>query len=203
VSRSAPRIGGVTGRFTSSARSLGALACGLCCLLPVVLSACGGTHPSTAPVPPVRLSLTAPEDQVTTLSPEVEVSGTVSPARATVLVAGQRAAVQGGGFVVRVPIRAGANVIDVMAGAPHAAGAATAVRVYRQLPVAVPDLSGQSPNAATAQLARLGLRVKVVDVGGFFQSLIPSSKQVCRTLPGAKRELAPGTQVVVQVAKLC
>jgi hypothetical protein len=171
--------------------------------LPVALFGCGGTGPTAPAVPPVRLSLTAPEDQATTLATEVQVTGTVSPQRATVLVAGRRATVQGGSFVASVPIRAGTNVIDVLAGVPRAAGAVTAIRVYRQLPVAVPDLSGQSPAAAMSRLVRLGLRAKVVDVGGFFQSIIPASKQVCRTVPPAARQLAPGTQVLVQVAKLC
>jgi hypothetical protein len=42
-----------------------------------------------------------------------------------------------------------------------------------------------------------------VDVGGFFQSLIPTSSQVCRTSPAAGRSLAPGSVVRVEVAKLC
>jgi uncharacterized Zn-binding protein involved in type VI secretion len=208
---SARRIGRVPGRLTLSARSPGALGGGLLLVLPVVLplvltlvlSGCGAARPRAGSVSAVRLNLTAPEDQTTTLDPEVQVSGTVSPQRATVLVAGRPAAVQGDSFVALVPIRAGSNVIDVMAGAPHAAGAATAVRVYRRLPVAVPALNGQSPAAATSRLVRLGLRAKVVDVGGFLRALIPASKQVCRTVPAAGRELAPGTQVLVQVAKLC
>jgi Glucodextranase, domain B/PASTA domain len=196
----------VTGPLRSSAGSVGRFAVVLgWAVVFLVLSGCGSASSagSGAAVPPVHLSLTAPEDQVTILARDVQVTGTVSPRRATVLVAGQRVAVQAGSFAVRVPVRAGTNVIDVIAGAPHASGAVTAVRVYRQLPVAVPALSGQSSASATSQLIGRGLRAKVVDVGGFFQSLIPGSSQVCRTSPPAGQQLAPGTQVVVQVAKLC
>lgn len=151
----------------------------------------------------MRLSVDGPSDRATTLDGSVSVTGTVAPAGATVLVAGQAARVQAGMFWASVPIRPGTNVIDVLAGAPDASPAVAAVRVYRELPVSVPRLGGDSPAAAVAALGKLGLQAKVVDVGGFLQSLIPTSTQVCQTSPSAGADLAPGGQVQVQVAKLC
>jgi hypothetical protein len=149
------------------------------------------------------VEVTGPIDQATTLAGAVAVRGTVSPANANVLVEGRPAEVRGGRFTANVSLAPGTNVIDVLAGAPHAAGSATAIRVYRQLPVSVPDLAGASPSGAVAQLTRLGLRPEVVDTGGFFQSLIPTSTQVCSTSPAPGAALAPGSGIQVQVAKVC
>jgi hypothetical protein len=149
------------------------------------------------------MTVDGPSDRATTLAGAVSVRGTVSPASATVLVDGRPAAVAGGGFAASVALAPGMNVIDVLAGARGTTGAMTAVRVYRELPVTVPDLSGASPSSAVSSLRRAGLRATVVDVGGFFQSLIPTSSQVCRTSPAAGRSLAPGSVVRVEVAKLC
>jgi Glucodextranase, domain B/PASTA domain len=168
----------------------------------VSLAGCGGAT-RTAPPPPVRLSVAGPADGATTLAGQVLVRGTVRPAGATVLVAGQRAAVSGGSFTTAVALRPGLNLIDVLAGAPRAHAAMSALRVYRELPVAVPSLDGRSVSAATDALAQLGLRPRVYDTGGFFQSLLPLSKQVCGTEPGAGSLLAPGTVVQVQIAKVC
>jgi hypothetical protein len=162
-----------------------------------------GNSAKPAAVPPVRLSLAAPSDRQTTLAGQIFVTGTVSPASATVVVAGQPVAVHQGSFETRVSIRPGANVIDVLAGAPRAYGAMTAVRVYRQVAVGVPDLSGFNPSKAIAVLTARGLTAHVVDVGGFFQSILPASTHVCRTVPRAGRLVAPGSDVQVQAAKIC
>jgi hypothetical protein len=171
------------------------------CVAAAVLAGCGSA--ARPPAPPVRLTVDAPQDKATTLAREVLVTGTVSPASATVMVAGNRVTVTGGSFGAHVSVAPGSNVIDVLAGARGRPGAMTAVRVYRQLPVTVPDLAGADPSSAAAALRQVGLRVTLVDVGGFLQSLIPTSKQVCRTEPAAGRSLAPGTEVRVDVAKLC
>ena len=102
-----------------------------------------------------------------------------------------------------VSLAPGMNIIDILAGASHTTGATTALRVYREMPVTVPDVTGLDPARAAAQLAHSGLRVKVVDSGGFFESLIPTSKQVCGTSPPPGRSLPPGSEVRVQVGKLC
>jgi glucodextranase-like protein len=169
----------------------------------VTMAGCAGSAAPPAPPASVHLTVTAPRDQVTTLAPSVIVSGTVSPARATVLVAGRPVPVVHGGFGTRVSLGAGENLIDVLAGAPHAAGAASTVRVLRQLPVAVPDLTGVNPDVGTSRLAARGLASTQVDVGGFLQKLLPTSSRVCRTVPAAGRLVPPGTRVRVEVAKLC
>jgi hypothetical protein len=151
----------------------------------------------------VRLEVAGPSDQASTLAGAVAVRGTVSPANATVLVEGRPASVRRGSFSAQVSLVPGTNVIDVLAGAPHAAGSATAIRVYRQIPVSVPDLSGANPSRAVAQLTRLGLRPEVVDTGGFYQSLNPTSTQDSSTSPAPGATLAPGSGIQVQVAKVC
>ncbi len=144
-----------------------------------------------------------PRDGSTTLATQVSVTGTVTPGTASVLVVGRSVATQRGSFTVRVPLRAGTNVLDVLAGAPGEQAAMTAVRVYREIAVAVPPLGGQDPTAAAQRLQLLGLRPQVENVGGFFEVLIPSSAQVCSTSPSAGARLAPGSQVKLEVAKLC
>lgn len=174
--------------------------CAVVCVL--MLAACGtSTQP---PAPPLRLDVTSPTDGGRTLAPEVQVRGSVGPGAASVLVAGKRVGVRRGSFSTWVPVAAGTNVIDVLAGAPRAAGAMTAVRVYRQLPVAVPDLSGADPTAAARQLSRAGLRPRLQGGGNFFQSLLPFvSKQVCSTDPPAGSLLPPGTAITLQIARFC
>jgi beta-lactam-binding protein with PASTA domain len=167
----------------------------------LAVAACGSV--AIRPAPPVRLSVERPTDRASTLAGAVAVRGTVSPAQATVLVAGRPATVHRGRFSARVSLVPGMNVIDIVAGASHATGATTALRLYREMPVTVPDVTGMDPARAAAQLTHSGLRVKVLDGGGFFESLIPTSKQVCGISPAPGRSLAPGSQVQVQVAKLC
>lgn len=166
----------------------------------IALAGCGS---SVKPTPPVRLTIDVPADGSRTLAGEVSVSGTVSPPGATVLVLGQRVAVSSGSFTAWVPVKPGANVLDVIASAPRARGAMAAVRVYRQVLVTIPDLSGESPSQAVAELTGLGLLPTVQESGGFLQSLIPTSPQVCQTSPSAGRAVAPGSPVQVQAAKLC
>jgi Glucodextranase, domain B/PASTA domain len=150
------------------------------------------------------VSLVLPADGTTTLAPTVLVRGTVvSPSLATVLVAGRRARVSGATFSAQVPIAPGSNVIDVLAGARGANAAMSAVRVYRELPVNVPDVTGQSISAATEQLRRLGLSAKVYDETNFFQRLLPISTQVCTMDPPAATAVAPGSAVALEVAKVC
>lgn len=165
-----------------------------------VLAACGG-QARPAP-PPVRLTIATPSDGTTTLSDSVQVSGD-APGAATVLVAGRSVSVSGGSFSAQIAIKPGANVIDVLAGAPRTQDAMSAVRVYRQLPVAVPNVLGKSASAAVAALTRVGLTAQLEDTSGFFQSLLPISKQVCATHPSADSRLAPGSRVTVQIAKIC
>ena len=165
------------------------------------LAGCGSSaHPAP---PPVQLTIETPAGSSTTLAGEVVVAGRVAPETATVLVAGRRVAVEGGSFRARVPVRPGPNVVDVLAGAARALGAMTAVRVYREVPVSVPQLSGDSPSDAVAQLGGLGLISSVHHASGLLESLIPVSETVCGTDPPAGRLVPPGSEVTVQVSKLC
>jgi hypothetical protein len=112
-------------------------------------------------------------------------------------------AVSSGSFTTRVPIKPGANVLDVIASAPQARGAMGAVRVYREVLITIPDLGGENPSQAATELTKLGLAPRVQQSGGFFQSLIPGSAQVCQTSPAAGRAVAPGSSIQVLAAKLC
>jgi Glucodextranase, domain B/PASTA domain len=167
-----------------------------------MLAACAS---STTPAPPpLKLRVSSPADGGGTLEPEVRVRGSVGPGAARVLVAGKPVAVRRGSFTALVPVAAGTNVIDVLAGAPRAADAMTIVRVYRQLPVAVPQVAGQDPDVAARQLSQAGLRPRLQGGGGFFQSLLPFvSKQVCSTDPRAGSLLSPGSAVTLRIARFC
>ncbi len=167
----------------------------------VGLAGCGSSA-RPAP-PPVKLTIQAPSISSTTLASQVLVTGTVAPGTATVLVAGHPVTVAGGSFSTRVALRPGPNVVDVLAGASRAFGAMTAVRVYREVPVAVPDLSGDGPSDAVAALRALGLTPRVQQASGLFESLIPVSPQVCSTDPSAGTSVPPGSNVTIQVGKLC
>src|SRR4051812_32966752 len=166
-------------------------------LLAAVLAACGSEPRRAKPLAPVRLTIDAPADPMTTDDGTVEVHGRVWPPDATVLVAGDEAGVDRGGFSAVVPLDEGANVIDVEAGAPRRAAAMTALRVNRRVPVTVPDLDGRSPEEAVAALQRLGLRAQVERGGGPFDSIFPSGLGVCGTDPGKGEALRRGSTVRV------
>ena len=88
----------------------------------------------------------------------VEVRGRVRPADARVLVGGRAATVTNGEFRGRVPLREGANVIDVGASADDARTAWSALRVARETLVAVPELAGAARDDAVERLESLGLQ---------------------------------------------
>ena len=169
---------------------------------PLALGACGGAG-STASKPPVRLTVDAPGDGAVVRQRSVEVSGRVSPAGAAVTVRGQSAAVAGGAFSAEVPLEGGDNVIDVMATAPTARPAMTAVRVVRQLTVRVPDVTGGSSGDARDRLASAGLRADVHESSDPFQDLLPVDASVCSTDPSPGARVERGTTVRVRVAKIC
>src|SRR5690242_18505567 len=97
---------------------------------------------------PVRVTIAAPGDQSTTRAGTLTVSGSVSPPNASVRVLGQAADVVGGAFTARVPLQPGDNVIDLEATAKGHGPALTAVRVTREMPISVPDLSHLSTDDA-------------------------------------------------------
>ena len=138
-------------------RRLGLLLAVACAL---GLAACGDSS-STATKPPVRLSVDAPGDGAVVRQGTVEISGRVSPAGATVTVLGRSATIAGQSFSASVPMDAGDNVIDVMATAPAARPAMTAVRILREITIRVPDVTGDSPGDARSRLEQAGLRADV------------------------------------------
>jgi hypothetical protein len=131
------------------------------------------------------------------------VHGSVSPADASVRVLGQPADVVAGAFTARVPLQPGANVIDLEATAAGHSPALTALRVTREMPVAVPDLSHLTPAAARARVTALGLRLRTQDDGGLLEPILPGTPGVCAQRPGAGAEVRKGEWVTVLVAKRC
>src|SRR4051812_24820311 len=95
----------------------------LACLL--VLAGCGSKPAPRRALAPARRTVEAPQDASTVDASKVEVHGQVWPPDATVLVAGDEAGVDRGGFSAVVDVHEGANVIDVTAGGPPRAAPPT------------------------------------------------------------------------------
>jgi hypothetical protein len=167
------------------------------------LSACGDATPQGPRPAPVRLTLSEPADQSTVHTESVELHGDVRPHRASVEVRGTRAPVRGGAFTASVALEPGVNVIDVLASAPGARPALTAIRVRRQVVVTVPDLAGASPSDAEAQLHDLGLVGRTKDAGGLFDELVPDDPVVCDSDPKAGDRADVGSTVTLLTARLC
>jgi hypothetical protein len=152
----------------------------------------------------VRLSVDAPADMAVSHDNSVEVRGVVSPSTASVKVDGESADVSGGRFSKQVDLQPGTNLIDVVAGAPDGARPAmVAIRVRRQVTVAVPDLIGFTPSDAKDALAAKGLEADVQESSGLFDFLLPEDARVCETDPTAGTQVDPGTTVKVLAAKSC
>src|SRR2546423_1180299 len=164
-------------------------------LLPLGLaSALAGCGQSPEPrTSSVRLRVDEPSDGARVTSATAPVAGRVTPATSTVLVRGRRVPARNGSFTADVSLTPGMNVVDVMAGSPHARPTMTAVRVYRRLLVAVPDVTGDSPSDASAALAGRRLTAKVEDAGGPLEFLIPVDRQVCGTDPPPRQQAPPRT----------
>jgi hypothetical protein len=152
---------------------------------------------------PARVEITAPADGAIVRGGTVEVRGTVRPARASVIVGGRSASVDGGEFSASVPLHEGSNVIDVGASARGTASAWAAVRVARETLVRVPDLIGSPPDDAAGRLRDLGLRPQVREDEGFLERLLPADPAVCDTRPGPGAEVTSGTRVRLLVSKTC
>jgi len=151
----------------------------------------------------VQLHLDAPADGTRILSPSITVSGSVSPASASVLVLGRSVTVDGGSFTAQIPLKPGTNLVDVLAGAPEAQEAMDVVRVFRELPVTVPGVGGDSSSAAVAALKAAGLVPRVHDTDGGLDFLLPIPRQACATNPPAGQGVAPGSTVDLTISKLC
>jgi hypothetical protein len=167
----------------------------------LVLSACGET-PRPAAEPRVKLKLDAPDSGGSTRADHIAISGSVTPADASVQVMGADAQVSGGEFTADVRLQPGGNVIDVTASSPGRRSAADALRYLRDMSVDVPDVLGKSPEEATAALKRIGLEEQVVDDGNWLDRLL-GSPQVCSTSPSAGTAVAKGTKVTLHAAPEC
>jgi PASTA domain/Glucodextranase, domain B len=185
--------------------TLAARAGGLALLL--ALSGCsigGGDDTADPPAQPaVRLDVSAPADTAVLHDESVDVSGSVDPPRSRVLVLGQPARVVNGRFSTRVPLREGANVIDVGASARGAASAWTAVRVVRESLVEVPDVGGESRDDAVSAIEALGLQADVREERGILDEFLPGEPRVCDQRPRPGAEVAKGARVRVTVSKTC
>ena len=172
-------------------------------LVCALAAGCGGDDPPAAPPRAVQLELTGPADAGTVEGDAVEVSGKVVPSASAVQVLGRDVDVSAGRFTTEVTLEEGANLIDVAASAPGRRPATTAVRVVREVPVEVPDLRGDDPEAAVETLEGLGLQADVRRGGGLLDDLIPGELGVCGTDPEDGERVRPGTTVAVEVAKAC
>jgi hypothetical protein len=172
--------------------------------LAVLVLVLGGCGEASKPAPPVRLTVDAPSDMALLREDSVDVHGVVSPATARVSVEGKDVAVSSGRFSTSVALLPGTNLIDVVAGAKDGARPAmVALRVRREVTVAVPDLIGFTPSDAEDSLAGLGLEADVQEAGGLIELLLPEDARVCRTDPPAGTDVEPGTTVKVLAAKRC
>jgi hypothetical protein len=164
------------------------------------LAGCGS---SARPEPQIHLQVSEPADGAVVTAGSVTVSGNVTPLATGVLVLGHRVAVRSGSFSTQVQLQPGSNLLDVLAGAAHAKAAMTAVRVYRQILVTIPDVSNDSPPNAAKALVALGLHVHLKDTDPFYSFLIPGGQGVCGTSPGAGQRVDPGATVTISVSKTC
>jgi hypothetical protein len=170
-------------------------------LLALALAGCGEEKKAA---PPVRLSVDAPADMALVTDNSIEVRGVVSPSSARVTVDGDNVDASGGRFSARVDLQPGTNLIDVVAGAGDGARPAmVALRVRRQVTVAVPDLTGYTPSDAEDALAGLGLEAEVQESSGILDFLLPEDARVCETDPQPGTQLDPGSTVKVFAAKRC
>ncbi len=166
---------------------------------------CGGGDEQGAAraAKPVVLSVSAPVDLAVVQEDSVEVRGSVEPEGAAVRVVGEPADVSGGVYTASVPLEPGVNVIDVMATARGRDPAMTALRVTREMPVAVPDLSGLEVDEAQEELAGAGLELEVQEGGGLLDELLPGDPVVCEQSPDEGEEVRRGSTVEVLVARSC
>jgi hypothetical protein len=169
------------------------------------VTACGsdGRRSGASGERAVRVTIAGPGDQATTRADTLTVHGQVSPAGASVLVLGQPADVVAGAFTARVPLRPGANVIDLEATAQGRSPALTALRITREMPIVVPDLSHLTTQDAQARAAKLGLRLRTENGGGLLEGILPGTPGVCAQRPDPGSELRKGDTVTVLVAKRC
>ena len=149
------------------------------------------------------MEITAPADAAVVHHGSVEVRGLVHPRRARVLVLGRPVHVARGEFRAVVPLRVGANLIDVGASARGAAPSWNALRVTREALVTLPDLIGATRDDAIAQLDALGLRSEVQEEGDLLDELLGGDWIVCESNPSEGSDVRRGARIHLVVAKGC
>jgi hypothetical protein len=169
----------------------------------LALAGCGGDEPPPADPPAVRLTIEAPADTATVKEDSVELRGRVQPARASVEIQGEKAAVADGAFSKVVSLREGTNVIDVSASSAGRSPAFAALRVTYDPRVTIPDVTGAVDEEAAGRLDKLGLEVELDSVGGLFDELRSGPRRVCETEPPAGATVDPGSTVTLKTAKGC
>jgi hypothetical protein len=171
----------------------------------LLVAGCGGGEPQrTGAAPRVTLKLSAPDDGGSLREDRVQVRGTVSPADATVKVAGEDAESDGGGeFHAEVPLDPGGNVIDISASAPGRRPATDAVRVTRDMRVPVPELVGLEVDQAIEKLSQTDLRAVEEQGGSWLDRVIPGTDHVCAVEPGEGTLVERQTTVTLATARNC
>ena len=171
--------------------------------LAALAPACGDAPPPPRDEPLVELELASPADADVVRAETVEITGSVKPARATVQVLGREVAVDGGSFTTEVALAPGANLIDVAASANGRRPDFAAMRVVREERVPLPDVVGRDADTAQDQLEGMGLTVRTLDAGGFFDPILPGDPTVCEMRPEPGAQVLPGSEVTVLVARDC
>jgi hypothetical protein len=169
----------------------------------VLAAACGDEPAPPRDEPHVRLELGSPSDGTQVRSETVEIRGTVRPQGAQVRVLGRDVAVDAGSFRTVVPLEPGANLIDVSAAAHGRRPDFATTRIVREVLVPVPDLVGRDADTAQDRLEGLGLKVRRLDTGGFFDPILPGDPKVCGIDPHVGVEVLPGSEVTLLVARDC
>ena len=172
-------------------------------LAALVLAGCGGDERPPPDPAAVRLTIEAPADTATVRQDTVELRGRVQPARASVEVQGEAAAVSNGAFSKVVQLRKGTNVIDVSATMPGRSAAFAALRVTYDPRVTIPELTGVVDEEAADQIDKIGLEPELDAVGGLFDELRSGPRRVCETDPPAGEMVDPGSTVTLKTAKSC
>jgi hypothetical protein len=171
-------------------------------LAAVTLAGCGAqARPATSPR--VKLDLAQPADGGSLRAESVAVTGTVAPAGAAVVVAGQPAKVDGGRFTATVALQPGGNVIDVTASSPGHRPASDALRVVRDMRIELPKLAGYDEADAVSRLKELNLSAVEKRTDNWLDRLISSSAGVCATTPRAGTLVQPHSQVTLLVSTHC
>ena len=144
-----------------------------------------------------------PSDAAVIKQDTMELSGRVSPARASVKVKGEPTPVTGGTFSTTVELEEGSNVIDVSAAMPGRSTVFAAVRVTHDPRVRIPDLVGVPDEEAADRLTELGLEPSTDSVGSLFDEFRSGERRVCMSEPPPGTLVDPGSEVLLLVAKQC